>query len=73
MHLEFYRSLRSLRVFLGVVSASPTATGKRYSFARTLALLIVLMIVHADGTSILSLHNTSLLYKSKLKEALFQL
>jgi hypothetical protein len=27
MHIGFYRSLRSLRVFLGVVSALPTATG----------------------------------------------
>ena len=27
VHLGFYRSLRSLQVFLGVVSALPTATG----------------------------------------------
>jgi hypothetical protein len=61
--IEFYRSLRSFRVFLGVVFAFATATdhvllclyaGPTFSIA--------LMIVHFDSTSTLPLYNI-LIYK----------
>ena len=65
VHIQFYGSLRSLQVFLGVVSAFATA------FARTLALHTPLTIVHYDGTSTLSLHNIGFILLKNIKILLY--
>jgi hypothetical protein len=57
---EIHGSFRSLRVFLGVVS---TAADYVLCLYASPIYSIALTIVHFDGTSILSLHNTFTLLK----------